>query len=114
MISKTLSHYWIIDKLGQGGMGEVFLAEDTILKRQVAVKVLPEAFSGDPATFPPDLGNDPGHSPSQSKLSSLSSPEPIAYCFWLLFFEPNCWLAEAVPWKMICVTSDDPLTISRS
>ena len=48
MTEKSLSHYRIIEKLGQGGMGEVFLAEDTILNRQVAVKVLPNLFVRDP------------------------------------------------------------------
>ena len=42
MVGKTLLHYHIIRKLGQGGMGEVYLAEDTRLDRQVAIKVLPE------------------------------------------------------------------------
>jgi len=47
MIGQTLAHFRIIDKLGEGGMGTVYLAEDTKLGRQVAIKVLPEAFTAD-------------------------------------------------------------------
>jgi serine/threonine protein kinase len=48
MIGETLSHFKILDKLGAGGMGEVYRAQDSTLGRQVAIKTLPEAFTSDP------------------------------------------------------------------
>jgi Tol biopolymer transport system component len=48
MIGTTINHYRILEKIGSGGMGEIYLAEDVKLSRRVALKVLPAEFAASP------------------------------------------------------------------
>ena len=47
MIGQTLGHYRIVHEIGSGGMGEVYLAEDTTLDREVALNILPPELAAD-------------------------------------------------------------------
>ncbi len=47
-VGSRLGHYDVTALIGEGGMGQVYQATDTKLNRQVALKILPEAFTSDP------------------------------------------------------------------
>ena len=47
-VGSRLGHYDVTALIGEGGMGQVYQATDTKLNRQVALKVLPDAFASDP------------------------------------------------------------------
>ena len=47
-VGSRLGHYDVTAKIGEGGMGQVYQAADTKLNRQVAIKILPEAFARRP------------------------------------------------------------------
>ena len=70
-----LGHYEITAQIGVGGMGEVYRATDTKLKREVAIKVLPASVAGDPerlARFQREAG----------LLASLNQPNIVAIYGW--------------------------------
>ena len=71
----TAGPYSVVEKLGEGGMGQVYRARDTRLDRPVAIKILPPALAGDPIfreRFEREVRT----------LSGLSHPNIVAVLNW--------------------------------
>ena len=69
-VGSRLGHYDVVALIGEGGMGQVYQATDTKLNRQVALKILPEAFTSDPDL--PVTGVRPFQSGRHGSLASAS------------------------------------------
>jgi len=66
-IGSRLGHYNVSALIGEGGMGQVYQATDTKLNRQVALKILPEAFAQDPDRLARFQTSDVFHDPEMQQ-----------------------------------------------
>ena len=78
MVAQSIAHYRILAKIGAGGMGEVYRAQDTRLRRDVAPKVLPEAFARDAGRMARFASDYPGAVIDRLGINYRSSQEVIA------------------------------------
>ena len=80
-VGSRLGHYDVTALIGEGGMGEVYQATDTKLNRQVALKILPEAFATDPdrlaSTIPTSIAF------AASKSRRVGQPDNENRCYRL-------------------------------
>ena len=74
LIGRQLGSYMVLSLLGAGGMGEVYRARDTKLDRDVAIKILPDAFARDPTGWRASDGKPRPSPRSTTRTSSPSSP----------------------------------------
>ena len=68
-----LGHYDVTSLLGEGGMGQVWQATDTQLNRQVALKIVPDAFAADPDRLASRCGHRAGRTAGRSALSAAKA-----------------------------------------
>ncbi len=72
-VGSRLGHYKVTALIGEGGMGQVYQATDTKLNRQVALKILPEAFATDPDRL----------APVSARSAGACQPQPSRHCGYL-------------------------------